>query len=80
VKLEQASKVKSWKPTRRCSGEGHGDREEAEDAPVATTGVVSTACPKGDLVNRGRPRREEGHGLNAIDSDGDPLWGSERVI
>lgn len=57
-----------------------GDREEAGNAPVATTGVVSTACQKGDLVNRGRPRRDESRGLNVIDPDGGPLWGSERVI
>ena len=41
---------------------------------------MSTACQKGDLVNRGRPKRDEGHGLNVIVPDGGPLWGSERVI
>ena len=30
VKLEQASKVKMWMPTRLHNGEGCTDREEAE--------------------------------------------------
>ena len=30
VKLEQASKVKSWMPTRLLTGEGRADREETD--------------------------------------------------
>ena len=30
VKLEQASKVKSWMPTRLLTGEGCADREETD--------------------------------------------------
>jgi len=30
VKLEQASKVKSWMPTRPLTGEGRADREETD--------------------------------------------------
>jgi hypothetical protein len=30
VKLEQASKVKSWMPTRPLTGEGRADREEVD--------------------------------------------------
>lgn len=59
VKLEQASKVKTWMPTRLETGEGRADREEARrgSAPpnstdehlIRSTGVVSTACREGDL-------------------------------
>lgn len=77
MKLEQASKGKSWEPTRLHNGEGHGDWEEAEDAPVATTGVVSTACQKGDLGNWGRPTTDEGRGFNVIVKDGGQLGGGE---
>ena len=73
MKLELASKGKLWKPTRLHSGEDHGEREDAEDAPVSTTGVVSTACQKGELGNWGRPGRDEGRGFNVIDKDGGPL-------
>jgi hypothetical protein len=34
VKLEQASKVKSWMPTRLHNGEGRADREGLEDSPA----------------------------------------------
>jgi len=30
VKLEEASKVKSWMPTRLLTGEGRADREETD--------------------------------------------------
>ena len=58
VKLEQASKVKMWMPTRLQTGEGRADREEPwrgnallanQQALVRSTGVVSTACREGDL-------------------------------
>ena len=53
VKLEQASKVKSWMPTHQVVGEGRADREENRHAPVRSTGVMSTACKKGGLGNWG---------------------------
>jgi hypothetical protein len=64
VKLEQASKAAMWTPTRRTSGEGRADREEPgagarhannHNAPIRTTGVVSTACKEGSLRQWGRP-------------------------
>ena len=81
--------MKSWKPTPieggrqadpsiewgRPRGQGR-----SRSCTCSNTGVVSTACQKGDRVNRGRPKREEGHGLNVIVPDGGSLWGSERVI
>jgi hypothetical protein len=63
VKLEQASKVKMWTPTRLRNGEGRTDREETrrgialfdnQQAPVRSAGVVSTACEEGDLGQWGR--------------------------
>ena len=58
VKLEQASKVKMWTPTRLRNGEGCTDREEArrgialnpstDKHLIRSTGVVSTACREGD--------------------------------
>ena len=66
VKLEQASKVKSWTPTRLTNGAGCTGREETparERAIAATnkhlyrsTGVVSTACREGDLRRVGEAR------------------------
>ena len=64
VKLEQASKVTMWMPTRLKNGEGCTGREEARrrKAPTCTTnkhlyrstGVVSTACREGGLGQWGR--------------------------
>jgi hypothetical protein len=63
VKLEQASKVKSWMPTRLRNGEGHTDREETgagrrhwatNEHLIRSTGVMSTACREGDLGQWGR--------------------------
>ena len=63
VKLEQASKVKMWMPTRLRNGEGCTDREESGDGIrlsstnehlSRSTGVVSTACREGDLGQWGR--------------------------
>jgi hypothetical protein len=66
VKLEQASKVKSWTPTRLTNGEGCTGREDTRrgSAPVSSTnrhlhrstGVVSTACREGDLQRVGEAR------------------------
>ena len=64
VKLEQASKVKMWTPTRLRYGEGCTDREETQRGSALmpstnkhlfrSTGVVSTACGEGDLGQWGR--------------------------
>jgi hypothetical protein len=53
VKLEQASKVKSWMPTHQVLGEGRADREENRHAPVRSTGVMSTACKESGLSHWG---------------------------
>src|ERR1035438_6470863 len=66
VKLEQASKVKSWTPTRQLTGEGRADREEYRHAPVRFAGVLSTACKKGGLGNWGRSGYGEGRTFNTI--------------
>ena len=58
MKLEQASKVVMWTPTRHDNGEGSTDREETRagtrNSPtnehlIRSTGVLSTACREGDL-------------------------------
>ena len=63
VKLEQASKVTMWMPTRLKNGEGCTGREETRagtrNSPtnehlIRSTGVVSTACREGDLGQWGR--------------------------
>ena len=63
VKLEQASKVKSWMPTRLRNGEGRTDREETgagtrklatNEHLIRSTGVMRTACREGDLGQWGR--------------------------
>jgi len=50
LKLEQASKVKAWMPTRLETGEGRAGREETDQHLIRSTGVVSTACKEGDLA------------------------------
>jgi hypothetical protein len=66
VKLEQASKVVMWTPTRPDIGEGCTDREETgagtRNSPtnehlIRSTGVLSTACREGDLRS-GREARD----------------------
>jgi hypothetical protein len=63
VKLEQASKVKMWTPTRLRNGEGSTGREESgagtrklatNEHLIRSTGVMSTACREGDLGQWGR--------------------------
>ena len=66
VKLEEASKVWMWTPTRQLTGEGRAGRERNRQAPVRSTGVVSTACKKGDLGNWGRSGCGEGRTFNII--------------
>ena len=64
MKLEQASKAAMWEPTQQNRGEGRADRENPgagarqlnnHNAPIRTTGVVSTACEEGSLRQWGRP-------------------------
>ena len=58
VKLEQASKVKMWTPTRLRNGEGSTDREETgagtrnsatNEHLIRPTGVMGPACREGGL-------------------------------
>jgi hypothetical protein len=54
VKLEQASKVKMWTPTRLRNGEGRAGREETNKHLFRSAGVVSTACKEGGPGQWGR--------------------------
>jgi len=64
VKLEQASKVKSWMPTRPQDGEGRvGQGRNRQVHLFRSTGVMSTACPEGGLGNWGRPGSDGGSRL-----------------
>ena len=49
VKLEQASKVMMWMPTRLKNGEGRAGMEQTNTHLIRSTGVVSTACREGGL-------------------------------
>jgi hypothetical protein len=55
VKLEQASKVTMWMPTRLKNGEGRAGREGTNKHLFRSTGVVSMACREGDLSQWGIP-------------------------
>jgi hypothetical protein len=70
VKLEQASKAAMWTPTRPETGEGRTDGEEPgagarqthnQTAPIGSTGVVSTACQKGNRASVGEARDGRGN-------------------
>ena len=66
VKPEQASKVKSWTPTRLGNGEGctrWGSNRQTH--PLRSTGVMGTARREGDAGHLGRPARHEGRALDA---------------
>jgi hypothetical protein len=56
VKLEQASKVTMWMPTRLKNGEGRAGREETNKHLSRSTGVVSTACREGRSGSVGESR------------------------
>src|ERR1017187_6630018 len=69
VKLEQASKAAMWMPTRPEIGEGRTNREEPgagarhsdnHRVPNRSTGVVSTACQKGNPASVGEARGGRG--------------------
>jgi len=66
VKPEQASKGKSWTPTRLNNGEGctrWGSNRQTH--PLRSTGVMGTARRKGDAGNWGDPPKHEGRALDA---------------
>jgi hypothetical protein len=67
VKLEQASKVTMWMPTRRKNGEGRAGREETNTHLFRSAGVVSTACRQGDLGQWGRPGTGGSRVPNVVD-------------
>ena len=65
VKPEQASKGKSWTPTRPENGEGStvwGSSRQMH--PDRSIGVMGTARRDRGSRKRGRPARDEGSGLN----------------
>src|SRR3954452_13153917 len=67
VKPEQASKVKSWTPTRLNNGKARvGRGSNRQTHPFWSIGVVGTACRKGEPGNWGRPVAGEGSGLNVV--------------
>ena len=89
VKLEQASKVKTWMPTRLETGEGRADGEGSgrgnvpllnQRAPDRSTGVVSTACREGDLGQWGRLGTGGGRVSERRRKGWRPVWESERAI
>ena len=63
VKLEQASKVTMWMPTRLKNGEGRAGREGTNKHLFRSAGVVSTACREGDLSQWGIPGTGGGRAL-----------------
>ena len=80
-----------WTPTRRKIGEGSTDGEEPgagarqidnQTAPIRSTGVVSTACQKGNRASVGEKPRD-GRGVanreRAAGRGGGTIWASERV-
>jgi hypothetical protein len=88
VKLEQASKAAMWTPTRRKTGEGRTDGEEARAgsrkhdnhrAPIWSTGVVSTARQKGSQGQWGRPGVVAGSRPANVIAGWRTIWASERV-
>jgi hypothetical protein len=65
VKPEQASKGKSWTPTRPDAGEGSTVRGSSRQThPNRSTGVMGTARRDRGSRKRGSPVRDEGSGLN----------------
>ena len=89
VKLEQASKVVMWTPTRPDNGEGSTDREETRagtrNSPTnehlfRSTGVLSTACRKVVWVSEGGSGLAGGRGPERRRKGWRPVWESERAI
>jgi hypothetical protein len=66
VKPEQASKGKSWTPTRPEFGEGSTDRGSSRHMHLDwSIGVMGTARRDRGSRKRGRSARDEGSGLNS---------------
>jgi hypothetical protein len=89
VKLEQASKVVMWTPTRPGIGEGSTDREETRagtrNSPtnehlIRSTGVLSTACREGDLRSVGEARDWLGVAAPNVARKGGGQSGSRRGL
>jgi hypothetical protein len=80
LKLEQASKVKMWMPTRLHNGEGRAGREGTNKHLFRSTGVVSTACREGDLGQWGRLGAGGGRVSKRRQKGRRPVWESERAI
>src|SRR5262245_14937325 len=80
MKLEQASKVETWMPTRLQNGEGRAGREETNKHLFRSTGVVSTACRDGDPGNWGRLGTGGESRLRTSPQGWRPDWASERAI
>ena len=59
VKLEQASKVKSWTPTRLLTGEGRADREETDTHLFGPPGYWARHARKVIWVIGGDPEMVE---------------------
>jgi hypothetical protein len=66
VKPEQASKVKSWMPTRPLTGEGRANREETDRHLFDPPGYWARHVRKVIWVIGGDPRLGGGRTSNAI--------------
>lgn len=80
MNLEQASKVKTWTPTRLNNGEGRSERgRNRQEHPRRSTGVVRMAREEGPPRNVGGPQLR---GVAALDAGlgRQELWESERSI
>src|SRR5437764_15361118 len=80
VKLEQASKVTMWMPTRLKNGEGRAGREGTNKHLFRSAGVVSTACREGDLSQWGIPGTGGGRASQRRPKGQRPVWDPERVV
>src|ERR1700723_4515936 len=80
VKPEQASKGKSWAPTRPKNGEGRTVWGSSRQMHLdRSTGVMGTARRDRRSRKRGRPVLDEGSGLNGAVRHRSER-GSERVV
>jgi hypothetical protein len=80
VKSEQASKLKSWTPTRPEDGEGSTIRGSSRQMhPERSIGVVGTARRDRGSRKRERPLMDEGSGLNGA-SGHRSMRESDRVV
>jgi hypothetical protein len=80
VKLEQASKVKSWKPTRQSIGEGSIETGRTDESTeTIPPGYEARHVEKAVRVIEGDPRRMKWRLQRCLTGNG-PLGKSERVI